>query len=242
MKQIHFDELADLDRNYWWFRTRFAYASRLALNAVPKPDLLVDVGCGTGGFLEYLIRSCGLASDRVLGIEPDERAASIASERGLTIQNISPEHIDPSQLPRLADVVSLLDVLEHIDDAVSALQRLRKLVKTGGYIVILVPAHQALWSSWDDQLGHYRRYSKETLSDHLSKGGWQPIYMRHLFSAMVIPGLIRAKLINSSTISATEFPRVSPWLNSALTQWSALEAKLPALPFGTSIAAIAKKK
>lgn len=239
MQPVHYDELADLDLHYWWFRVRFAYASRLALGAVAKPGLVVDLGCGTGGFLHYLTQSGGLSSAQVLGIEPDQRAASIAMKRGLPVRQVAPEDITAAQIPRAADVVSLLDVLEHIEDAPAALQQFRKLVRPGGYIVILVPAHMALWSEWDVRLGHKRRYSKAMLKAHLIEGGWKPVQLRYLFSAMTLPGLVRAKLIDSKSLSATEFPRVPRYLNSFLTQVFEAETRLPGLPFGTSLAALA---
>jgi SAM-dependent methyltransferase len=234
MQPVHYDELADLDLDYWWFRVRFNYASRLVLRAVAEPDLVVDLGCGTGGFLHHLTRFSGLSSAQVLGIEPNQHAASIASKRGLPVHQIAP------QIPRPADVVSLLDVLEHIEDAPAALRQFRTLVRPGGYIVILVPALMALWSEWDVRLGHKRRYSRATLKAHLIEGGWEPIQSRYLFSAMTLPGLVRAKLINSNSLSATEFPRVPHFLNGVLTQLFETETRLPSLPFGTSVAALAR--
>ena len=46
MQPVHYDELADLDLNYWWFRVRFNYASRLVLGAVAEPDLSTEVLLG----------------------------------------------------------------------------------------------------------------------------------------------------------------------------------------------------
>lgn len=240
MQPVHYDELADLDLDYWWFRVRFNYASRLLLEAVAKPELVVDLGCGTGGFLYHLTRFAGLAPSQVLGIEPDEGAASVASKRGLPVRQIAPENIALSQIPQAADVVSMLDVLEHIEDAPAALQQVRKLVRPGGYIVILVPALTALWSEWDIRLGHKRRYTRATLKAHLIEGGWEPVRSRYLFSAMTLPGLVRAKLIKSNSLSATEFPRVSPFLNGVLTRICETETRFPSLPFGTSVAALAR--
>ncbi|MDX3967634.1 MAG: class I SAM-dependent methyltransferase [Bradyrhizobium sp.] len=240
MQPVHYDELADLDLHYWWFRVRFNYASRLLLGAVAKPDLVVDLGCGTGGFLHHLTQFAGLLPSQVLGIEPDERAASVASRRGLPIRQMAPDDIALAQIPQPADVICLLDVLEHIEDAPAALQQIRKLVRPGGYIVILVPALTALWSEWDVRLGHKRRYSRATLEAQLIEGGWEPIRSRYLFSAMTIPGLVRAKLINSNSLSATEFPRVSPLLNRVLTRIFEIETRFPSLPFGTSVAALAR--
>ena len=56
-----------------------------------------------------------------------------------------------------------LNVLEHIEDDVAALRRLRKKLKTGGTVLIYVPACPLLYTSMDAKVGHVRRYTRRTL-------------------------------------------------------------------------------
>lgn len=62
------------------------------------------------------------------------------------------------------DNLYALNVVEHIEDDVLALDNCRKLVRPGGRIVILVPAYQALYNTFDENLFHFRRYTRTTLS------------------------------------------------------------------------------
>lgn len=63
------------------------------------------------------------------------------------------------------DSVFALNVVEHIKDDQFAIDNCRKLLKKGGHLIILVPAHQALYNSFDVALEHYRRYNKKSLNN-----------------------------------------------------------------------------
>jgi SAM-dependent methyltransferase len=65
---------------------------------------------------------------------------------------------------RRFDTVLYIDVLEHIKDDQSELTTAARLLRPGGRLIILAPAHQALYSSYDKALGHYRRYDRRNLS------------------------------------------------------------------------------
>ena len=62
------------------------------------------------------------------------------------------------------DLITCLDVIEHIADDRVALAELRRVCKPGGFMLLTVPAYQALWSLHDDANHHYRRYSRRSLS------------------------------------------------------------------------------
>ncbi len=68
------------------------------------------------------------------------------------------------------DCVLYIDVLEHIDDDRTQIEMAAKLVRRGGYIVILSPAHQWLFSEFDKSIGHLRRYDKRSLRSLLPLG------------------------------------------------------------------------
>ena len=82
MEAEHYAALHRNDRDYWWFAVRYAVTRRLLTRDVPKAralrrdSLLVDVGCGTGGFLEDVIQSELLSKDQVLGIESKSETRS----------------------------------------------------------------------------------------------------------------------------------------------------------------------
>jgi len=61
------------------------------------------------------------------------------------------------------DLVAALDVLEHVDGDQEAARALVELVRPGGWLLVTVPAHQALWGSHDRRLHHQRRYGRAQL-------------------------------------------------------------------------------
>ena len=69
------------------------------------------------------------------------------------------------------DCVLYLDVLEHIQDDRRELEEAARLVRPGGHIVVLSPAHQWLFSEFDKSIGHIRRYDKRNLRS-LMPSGW----------------------------------------------------------------------
>ena len=69
------------------------------------------------------------------------------------------------------DTVIALNVVEHIEDDVGALRTIAGLLAPGGRAVILVPALQAIFGSLDDELGHFRRYSRASLAAAYSAAG-----------------------------------------------------------------------
>ena len=69
------------------------------------------------------------------------------------------------------DTIVCFNVLEHIEHDVDALQRMRDLLVPGGRLLLFVPADQKLYGTLDKQVGHFRRYSAETLSSVIAAAG-----------------------------------------------------------------------
>ena len=62
------------------------------------------------------------------------------------------------------DSILYIDVLEHIEDDLAEAQAAARHLKPGGRLIVLSPAHQWLFTPFDQAIGHFRRYSKETLA------------------------------------------------------------------------------
>ncbi|MEZ4799314.1 MAG: methyltransferase [Flavobacteriales bacterium] len=65
------------------------------------------------------------------------------------------------------DAVFALNVVEHIEDHKLAMVNASLLLRTGGKLVVLVPAYQSLYNDFDKELGHYRRFTKNTLKNYI---------------------------------------------------------------------------
>ncbi len=65
------------------------------------------------------------------------------------------------------DTIIYIDVIEHIENDRDELERAANLLRKGGHLIILVPAHQFLFSPFDAAIGHYRRYNKKRLKSSM---------------------------------------------------------------------------
>lgn len=196
---------------------------------------MLDVGCGNGLFFPVLRRI-----GEVTGIETD---ASLLDPAGAERAHIRTEPLGPAYDGLQFDLITALDVLEHIADDRAAFARLVSLLAPGGYLLLTVPAHMSLWDHHDELNHHYRRYSKRSLQT-LIGGALETRELRYLFHATFPPKYLLARL-NHWRSHKLEQASIPPrWLNTALTHAFDLEERWlrPArLAFGTSLLAILHK-
>jgi SAM-dependent methyltransferase len=136
---------------------------------------VLEVGAGLGGTTRQLCKP--EFSGKWTCLEPDPELLS--QLRSQQAEGLIPASCQPL-LGITDDLVgtntgtysSLLyiDVIEHIEDDKSELQRAFTLLRPGGHLIILVPAHQWLFSPFDAAIGHYRRYNKARLKQVIPPG------------------------------------------------------------------------
>ena len=140
------------------------------------------------------------------------------------------------------DLVCLLDVLEHVEDDLSALRRIARLLKPGGRVLVTVPAYQWLWSPHDTAHHHYRRYTAHLLAQTAEQSGLT-VHRIGYFNSLLFP-LVAAvrligKLFSKKYSSDTTLP--SPWINWLLLRIFVAERHVVArigFPMGTSVIAV----
>lgn len=113
---------------------------------------VLEVGAGLGGNAPYLIEN----ADSYTALEPDKALASL-----IDVPNAEVICGTTSDLVgRKFDTILYIDVLEHIKDDASEFARATSLLSDKGILVILCPAHQFLYTPFDNAIGHFKRYSK----------------------------------------------------------------------------------
>jgi ubiquinone/menaquinone biosynthesis C-methylase UbiE len=147
--------------------------------------------------------------------------------------------------------VLALDVIEHVEDDCQALAECRRILKVGGLLIVTVPAFMALWSPWDESLGHKRRYTAAELIQAFQKSGYS-VKKSGYFYFFVFPMaiLIRSakRLVQKDATSySSDFIPLPRFLNSLLVQIGRLERwminKLNLrFPFGLSVISVAIKE
>lgn len=99
----------------------------------------------------------------------DISAPAVAKLRGRGAQAVVGK---VTRLPFTAgsfDLVCALDIIEHVDDDAGALSEVARVAKPGAAILMSMPLHQALWTSFDDFVGHKRRYDPPQLLSKLAQ-------------------------------------------------------------------------
>ncbi|MFQ5849499.1 MAG: class I SAM-dependent methyltransferase [Candidatus Binatia bacterium] len=157
------DLIADLfekEESYWWPVSKREMVFSLLRDTGIKQDrgpvhFAVDIGCGPG-FTAKLFEP----NWRIVAVDVSMDALTSCQRRGLT--RLSQVDVRGFSLPFRTgsfDLVLALDVIEHVEDDLRALSECRRILKDGGLLIVTVPAFMALWSPWDEALGHKRRYT-----------------------------------------------------------------------------------
>ncbi len=94
------------------------------------------------------------------------------------------------------DSIILVNVLEHLDDDVEVLRRLRGLLEPGGRICIFVPAFEGLYSEFDRRVGHRRRYRRTRLIAALDRAGYAIVDARYVNMVGAIAWWLFARRLN----------------------------------------------
>ena len=227
------------DRRHWYFRGRATVINAALRRVLPPRRLrLVDIGCGTGAVL----RDLGELGDAV-GIEANDTLLAVARSAGLDARKGAlPDDLPIA--PGWADVVLLLDVIEHLDDDLGALHGAAALLGTGGVLVLTVPAYPWLWSAHDAILGHRRRYVARGLRRLVERAGYRVERLTY-FNTVLFPAIAGRRLYKRwRGDNRHDLERPGPLVNSALERLFSLERHVVptvALPFGTSLFVVARR-
>jgi SAM-dependent methyltransferase len=100
------------------------------------------------------------------------------------------------------DTIFLLNVIEHIKDDLLAVKNCRYLLKKDGFLILLAPAYSWLYSSFDEHLGHHRRYSLRSLKDLLRKNGFNILSGSHFNFAGIAGWFLFGKLFNKKKLGS----------------------------------------
>lgn len=142
------------------------------LDPFPRGRLL-EVGCGAGALLHDL--SC--MGFLVEAAEISPAALDVAHYINQNDPRVTIHQYIQHTWNREFNYILALEVLEHIDDDLSALKQWRGWLRPGGYLIISVPAHPHRWNASDVWAGHFRRYDREGLKGILEKAGFETVRM-----------------------------------------------------------------
>lgn len=246
MESAEYDNLAAIEPEHWYYAgKREIVRTWLRRSGLLRPDArLLDCGAGTGLFAEEMAAAC-----RVLVLDDHEESlrrlrARFSSGQVLALSG------DAIPLPAASlEMVTALDVLEHVPDDRAVVAEFARVLKPGGCVVITVPALMLLWSEWDEVLHHFRRYRRAELAALFNAAEWEVEHCTYT-NALALPFVLvlrrgrrlwrRLGLIRAGRSEDHLPPR---WVNR-LARWSfvAPAVRRWPVPFGVSLLLVARRR
>ncbi|WP_347904600.1 methyltransferase domain-containing protein [Pseudomonas purpurea] len=209
------DILGDGIAQHWYYRSKAAAMIRMLDGYVATS--LLDVGAGSGFFSHHLLTHSSASRAWCVDISYD--ADSDATTAG------KPVHYRRAIDSVDADLVLLMDVLEHVDDDVGLLKTYVDKVPVGSRFLITVPAFQFLWSGHDDFLEHKRRYTLKHLESVVRDAGLHVRQGAYYFG-LVFPLAAGLRLLPKGAQPSpprSQLKRHHPLVNSLLNTLCTLE-------------------
>ena len=220
----------------WWYQARTFGIRRVLKYFKAHDERICDVGAGYGAMCPTL-----KAFGHTTAFEPDEIIRKQCEGNCDAVFGSG----DLSELVKRDGgrftLVTLLDVVEHVENDHEFLQQVEKLLSPGGHVLVTVPAYMALWSELDVDNKHFRRYNKKQIVDVLKKAGFEITYASYWNMMIAIPAFVVRRGAGKGGYAILKMPR---WLDYIFLTWVRLETYfMPrvSLPFGTSIFVYARK-
>jgi SAM-dependent methyltransferase len=243
MERYTYQILHRTEESHWWFvGRRRLILDQIARRHEGRHDVrALDLGCGTGIFLESLARY-----GEAVGLDSSPDALAFCRERGLTRLVRG----DGALIPfgdESFDLVTANDLIEHIEDDAAALREVHRVLKRGGRAFIFAPAFDFLWSLQDEISHHRRRYTRARLARIIEGAGFEIeriTYANTLLFPVVYMGRQALKALRLFKDVRTENDLHPGWSNGMLKAIFGLEALLlrrTDLPFGVSILAVCRR-
>ena len=124
---------------------------------------IIEIGAGCGSFTKNYVKS----HLNVVLTEKDQKNIYELKEKFKKNKNIKISDLAIENIDKKFDTILYLHVLEHIKDDLKELENAKDKLNTNGYLVLMVPAHQKIYSNLDKAVGHFRRYEKDFFKNSL---------------------------------------------------------------------------
>ncbi len=215
----------------FWHRVRFRLVGQAATRA--NADTVLDIGAGSGQLGDWLV-----AQSRSL-IYRFEETSPVLDEA--LAAHFGADHRSELTAPIPATtIVTMLDVLEHIEDDIAALSIINTRMAPGGQLLITVPAFQWAFTSWDTALGHHRRYSRRQVRTLATVAGFELTSSAYLFPELL--PLVALRKVQRGEREHADFPSLPRFIDRSAEVFSRGTTALRRFwPAGTSVVALLTK-
>ena len=214
MENKNYFDIAVLENTNWWYLGRRDLLDKILLSTKRKYHNALDLGCGIGTNYELISKY----SNNVFGIDISEIAIQFCKQKNYKELYLS--DINELKMHNKFDLIVCMDVLEHIENDINALKKIKSLMLPGGMLFISVPAHKYLWNNNDLFSKHIRRYNIKEIKDKISNCNLAIIIISYWNQFMFIPFLIyKIIMFNNKTYKARNNLTIIPEKLNILLYW-----------------------
>lgn len=247
MEESVFKQFCDLENRHWWFKGMYALClDELKRSILSKTNelIILDIGCGTGHFTQFMLNF-----GKVFAIDNATDALDICRKQGCKyiIQG------NAEALPIIdesCDIITALGLIEHLESDLMFLSEIHRILKPGGYGLILTSAYKFLWGEHDVVVHHKRRYTKSSIKKLLTGTKLEHVRVSYVNTFLFLPILftrivIRKCSIHHNKMGGSPDLFMVPQLINQLLYWllriESWLLKMINLPFGVGLLVVVHK-
>jgi SAM-dependent methyltransferase len=199
-------------------------------------ERVLEVGSGMGNYMRQLVDR-----ELILGIDISPECVEFINNEFRDkdhVQSVECDVTSPDFLKLKSfsiDTTLSVNVLEHIEDDIGALRQISNILNDDGRLILVVPAHMALYGTMDSSLGHYRRYTIKDLEEKLEAAGFELIVQRYANPLGAFGWFINGRVLKRKTPPSEQlkvFNRLMPVVKMLDRMH---------LPFGISVLSVSQK-
>jgi SAM-dependent methyltransferase len=236
--------LFTVEQSHWWHTGRrkiiAGFVEEICRRVTDRRPRILDVGCGTGANL-LMLSNYGDAE----GVDISEDALAFCRDRGLDKVRLGAGEELPYD-DGTFDLVTALDVVEHMDNDLAGLKEMKRVLRPGGRVLLFVPTFMFLWGLQDDVSHHRRRYRLSQLRRVLEEAGFEIERTTYANITFFFPILLIRQLMRVTGIKAESENNINvSAFNGVLGKLLGAESwilRYMNLPFGVSGLCVARVK
>jgi 2-polyprenyl-3-methyl-5-hydroxy-6-metoxy-1,4-benzoquinol methylase len=188
---------------------------------------ILEVGAGHGTFTSELARKAHVTALELGVAALDRLRRRFRSDASVTVSSRSLDELGPDEF----DAAFLSNVLEHIEDDVTALRQLARTVRPGGHVIVFSPAFMLLYSDYDASIGHHHRYRLPEIRRRFVAAGLEVRDARYVNSVGFFSWLLLVRLLKVTPETLGAVGLFDRWF----VPWLRRIERVARFPFGQSV-------